>query len=443
MEALRDRDYRHLWHPYTNIDRYERGPWRCITRAEGVYLYDDGGTPKLDGIASWWCVALGHSHPRLLAAIQQQAAQLQHSILGNLAHAPAIELAARLAAIAPGPLNHVYFAADGSSATEAALKIAIQYWTNRGERGRTRFLCLEDGYHGDTLGAMGVGFVPHFHAPYAPVVAEAVRLPVPHAGCACGECASRDACLNRCMQAADQLFAAHAHEAAALIVEPLCQGAAGVRIYPAEYLRHLRQLCDRHNVLLIADEIAVGLGRTGDWFACSSAGVAPDLLCIGKALTGGYLPMSACIATGAIYDTFRDGPNGEDHTFYDGHTFCGNPICAAAALAALDEFEAAGLLARARVIGERLADAFAELATHPAVAHSACLGAIGMVSMADGAEAARAAAHHAWDHGLYIRPLGASLYLWPPLIATDDELAAMRAGFRAALDAVAGVSASL
>lgn len=424
MTAAQQRlDYRHLWHPYTAIDAYEQAPYVSIVRGEGPYLIDAEGKRYLDGIASWWAVNLGHGHPGVVEAIRAQAGELQHCILGNLSHPKAVTLAHRLAEYAPEGLTHCYFAGDGSSAAEAALKIALQYWTNQGIAGRDQFLCLENGYHGDTLGAIGVGFVPRFHAPFAGMVRPGLRVPIP----AAAPPADADTGLHEAIAAADAAFAAHGDSLAGVILEPLCLGAGGIQIYPAAYLAHLRRRCDELGILLIADEIAVGFERTGRRWACDHADVRPDILCLGKALTAGYLPMSAALVTDAVYDAFR-GNGTIDRTFYDGHTFCGNPITAAAAVAALSEYAAPGFAEMARARGERLAAGFAAIAGRPEFTGLQTLGMIARCRVreeAGGAARAREIGAAAMARGLYIRPLGDVLYLWPPLNVSEEALDGM------------------
>jgi len=425
-DALQDLDYRHLWHPYTDINAYEAAPWISFERAEGVYLYDREGRAVMDGIASWWAVALGHSHPKIVAAIREQAGVLQHAILGNQTHPLAVKLAARLAEIAPGDLTRCYFASDGASATEAALKIAIQYWHNQGVRGKNRFVALDEGYHGDTLGAVGVGFVPTFHAPFDGAIVKSFVAPAPHRAANPDDAADRAYAIEA-FTALERIVDTHEAEIAGIILEPLCMGAAGMRIYHPEYLRRVRALCDARGLLLIADEIAVGFGRTGGVFACDVAGIVPDILCLGKALTGGTLPMSATIVTDAIYDTFRNEP-GKDRTFYDGHTYCGNPITSAAALAFLGAFEQKGVMENVAARTPQLAEGMARLARHASVQYHKSLGLIGMIVLtaeSGGAALAKRVARRAFELGLYIRPLGDVLYLWPPLTTTAVELARM------------------
>lgn len=430
MDSIRDRDLRHLWHPYTDATTFAREPYTCIERGEGVYLYEVGGRPLLDGISSWWAVALGHSHPRLVEAMRAQAGILQHCILGGLSHPKAVELAERLAGVAPAGLEHVYFACDGSSATEAALKMAVQYWSNRGVSGRTRFVGLEGGYHGDTLGAIGAGFTSWFQEPFGELVVPAYLADSPHCGC-CGEVENESHCALKAFESMKVLVEEHHASVAAVILEPLCQGAGGIRIYPAEYLRRVRALCDEYDVLLIADEIAVGFGRTGTFWACEQGEVVPDILCVGKALTGGYLPMSAAIASREVYDSFR-GDGVVKRPFWDGHTYCGNPITSAVALAALDVFAELDLPGSCAPLIEQLALGMAAIGEDARIDYYKTLGLIGMVSFSEeagGAALARRVSLKAMDLGLFVRPLGAALYLWPPLTSTGAELGEMIAIF--------------
>jgi adenosylmethionine-8-amino-7-oxononanoate aminotransferase len=438
LARLRAMDARHLWHPYTDIPRHEREGAPVIARAEGIYLYTADGRRLIDGISSWWCVALGHGRPEIVEAIRRQAGILTHSILGGLTHEPAIELAARLAALCPGDLSHVHFASDGASAVECALKIALQYWHNLGRPRRKKFACLESAYHGDTLGAVGVGYIPAFHVPFQGAVIPGLRAKSPYdpltplgrglASCAPGSLASME-----------RLVEKNAEDLAAVIVEPVIQGAAGAWIYPPEYVGWLRALCDRHGLLLIADEIAVGLGRTGRRLACDHAVVAPDILCLGKALTGGTLPLSAAIATGKVYDAFRSIP-GQDRMLYHGHTFCGNPPACAAALAMLDVFERERVIERSEPVARRMAEGLAALCEkyRPVFRQWRAIGMVGVLELdpatGGGAASPQTAAingaaamgeaikREALARGLFLRPLAGSVYLWPPLTTTLEEM---------------------
>lgn len=422
LAQLRQLDNRHCWHPYTDAVTFEQEPYTCIERAEGVYLYTADGRKLYDGIASWWAVSFGHSHPKIVEAMREQAGILQHCILGNLAHPKAVELSHRLAQLAPGDLNYSYFACDGSSATEAALKMAVQYWAYRGKPEKTKFVGLEEGYHGDTLGAIGVGYVSWFHDPYAALVKPSLRAPAPFAPCNSGE-PEEEAASDRAFAAMEQIVRDNQDELAAVIVEPLCQGAAGIHIYPKSYLQKLRALCDECGVLLIADEIAVGFARTGSMFACEEAGIVPDLLCLGKALTAGYLPMSVTIARDEVFDAFRR-PDDKPRVLFDGHTYCGNPITSAVALATLDVMEEANIPESCAPLYAQLAEGMRRIGGLPGVKFQKSLGLIGMCAMEDAA-LARKISLKANELGLFIRPLGESLYLWPPLTSTEAELAAM------------------
>ena len=419
-------DQAHLWHPYTDINAYEKGKGLCFDSAEGSYLYSIDGTPYLDGIASWWATSLGHSHPHIVDAIKEQAGILQHSLLGNLSHPQAIRLAARLADLAPGYLNHCYFAGDGSSATESALKMSIQFWANQGESSKTKFVSLEEGYHGDTLGAVGVGYVPTFHKHFEDAIRKSYVAPTPHRRGNTDDELDKAYALEAFKSMEDIVRENH-REIAGIILEPLCQGAAGIRLYHPEYLRQVRALCDEFDLILIADEIAVGFGRTGEMFACDVAGIVPDILCLGKALTGGYLPMSVAIASDRIYESFRSDAN-TDRTFYDGHTYCGNPITSAAALAALDIFTSEDVVSKAEPAAAFLTQSFTAIAEYPTVEYAKTLGTIAMCAFteeAGGAAFAKEVTQEALNMGLFIRPLGDVLYLWPPLTVSHEELKEM------------------
>lgn len=435
IDEWRRRDIRHVWHPCTPTNAFEQSAFPIMERSEGVYLYSLDGRRYLDGIASWWCVNLGHGHPRLVTAIQRQAARLQHLILGGMSHPPVIELAEKLAEIAPEGLEYTFFAGDGASSVEAALKIALQHWISRGVPGKTRFVGLVEGYHGDTLGAIGVGYVESFHRDYAPVVKQALRACSPH----CLQCPfgkEPATCDIECFSSMEAILRRHHEEVAAVIVEPLCQGAAGVRIYPEEYLRRLRALCTELHILLIADEIAVGFGRTGHMFACQRAGISPDIMTIGKGLTGGYMPMSGAMVTREIYDSFRTAPGGPDRTFYHSHTYGGNPVTSALALEALAVYQEEGVLEHSIPRQRQLDEGFRDLCTLlPGTRHLA-KGMIAVLEVSEecgGADRARRIGGRAMELGLLVRPRGSAVYLWPPLTTTALELEEMLAILRRAI----------
>ena len=406
----------HLWHPYTRASQVATGDLPMLVRGQGVHLFDAEGRAYVDAISSWWCAALGHAHPRIVSAIQDQAARLPHSILGNLSHPPAHELARRLAHLMPSPNRHVLFASDGSSAVEQALKIAVQYQHIIGQGRRTRFACLRDAYHGDTFGAMAVGYQADWHRPFRRLLAGALPLPV-GTGVA--------------FVASEQLLQTQAHRLAAVIVEPLCLCAAGMNMYPAAWLRNLADWCHTHGVLLIADEIATGFGRTGSLFAFEQAGVDPDLVCVGKALSAGHLPISATIARDHLYQVFDDA-----HTLQHGHTFCGNPIAAAAANEALRVYQELDIARLARAGENILREELAPLADHHRVREVRILGMIGAVEVHP--EHGQIPLPHRirlrlQAEGILLRPLGNVLYLLPPLVMEPAELRDLARRFSAAI----------
>ena len=384
-----------------------------IVRGQGPYLFDSDGRKYLDAISSWWCCNLGHGHPDLVAAIRTQVLELQHSILGNMSHPRAAELASALAGLLPNRRRKVLFASDGASAVEAALKIAIQYRHNAGEPGRNRFVSLEGAYHGDTIGAVSVGYQADFHSAFDPLLFRSIRAKAPF----CAKCAlglKPETCNTQCFTDMQRILDRHHKEVTAVIVEPLCQGAAGMRIYAAAYLQRLAELCGQLNILLIVDEIAVGMGRTGRMFAFEHAGIEPDIVCAGKALSGGYLPISATVVTEEIFDTFSDGP--EDHTFYHGHTFAGNPIACASALATLNVYERDNIVAVASRLGTVLAREMRALSDLQGVSGTRTLGMIGAFETECAPELA---ARLRKKHGILLRPLGNTVYLMLPLVVDE------------------------
>jgi len=418
-KKLRETDIKNVWHPYTNTDEFERSDFPVISRAKGSYFYDMNGKKYLDGIASWWCVNLGHSRPEITGAIKKQAGSLQHVILGGLSHEKEALLAEKLVDITPDGLNHCFFCGDGASAVEASLRMALQYWENTGEKKRKKFICLKEGYHGDTLGAVSVGFVEEFHRELKGAVNENYAAESPH--CALCRYGKNPAdCTVECFGSMENMITEHHGETAAVIVEPLCQGSAGMRIYPEEYLRRLRKQCDKYGLILIADEIAVGFGRTGEMFACEKAGISPDIMTLGKGMTAGFLPMSAAVASDRIFDSFRGG-----RTFFYGHTFSGNPITAAAALAAVGLYSRLNIIERIKPLSKLLREGMASTA---GLLDGCFFNALGMIAMMHipekegGAKRAKLAAQKARDMGVFLRPLGPVLYVWPPLTISENEI---------------------
>ncbi len=420
----KQRDQRHVWHPYTRSSSHREG-FPLIVRGEGNELIDMDGRRYLDAIASWWAVNLGHGNPRLVRAITDQAGRLQHSILGNLSHDGAVALAAELVRWFPDPRRHVFFSSDGASAVEAALKIAVSFWSHRGQPERFRLAALQDAYHGDTLGAVSVGYLPDFHQALKPLLFDVFRADSPD----CAHCpAGRRRgcrCRCRCFASMERIFEQHAASLAAVIVEPLCQGAAGMRVYPAEYLRRLGELCRRSGVLLIVDEVAMGFGRTGRMFAFEHAGLDPDIVCLGKGLSGGMLPISATVVKDRIYRHFKDHPR--DHTFYHGHTFGGNPIAAAAALQTLAIYRSDDIVGRAGRLGRTLARRITPLRRTAGVRDVRCLGMLAAVELdalngESGSERAQRVRRMLLEQQILLRPLGPVVYLMPPLTISRREL---------------------
>ena len=402
-----------IFHPYTTFSALNAG-LPNIVRGEGIYLYDDQGNKFVDIVSSWWACALGHGHPKVVKAIQEQAAVLQHSITGSMTHPNVLELAERLANLMPTPDRHSVFASDGCSAVEAALKIAVQYWYNIGRPEKTWMIGMDQGYHGDTLGALSVGFVDDFHEPYKKTVHHPAKLPFP---------VPTDSDPDG-FEPSREVIEKYADKLAAVIVEPLCLGSAGMKIYSAGYLKKLADCCAENDVLLIIDEVAMGFGRTGKRFAFNHADIDPDLVCVGKALTAGYMPLSACIVKDKIYSTFTD--EGEkDCTFYHGNTYAGHPIGCAAALAALDIYEAEGTVERGAEMAAKMKEWMLPMAEMECVDELRFLGMIGVVQLKPEMKSKIVPIKQSLkEQGYLFRPLGTMFYLMPPLVITDDELRA-------------------
>jgi adenosylmethionine-8-amino-7-oxononanoate aminotransferase len=407
-------DRRCLWHPFTQQRGWcEDEPPCVIERGQGTNLYDRDGNGYIDGVSSLWCNVHGHRHPAIDKAIREQLGRVAHSTLLGLSHEPAIELAERLVSVAPTGLSRVFYSDSGSAAVEVALKMAFQYWAQRDRQpddasaARAGFICLQNAYHGDTLGAVSVGGIDLFHSMYRPLLFEAWQA--------------------RAGDAVDleRLLVEHAGRVAAVILEPLVQGAAGILIQPPGYLRAVRELCDEHDVLLICDEVATGFGRTGRMFACEHEDVTPDLLCVGKGLTGGYLPLAATVTTEAVYEGFL-GEFDEFRTFFHGHTFTGNPLACAAGIASLRAFEDEHTLERLAPKIELLARLLEHrVAVLPGVAEVRQRGFMVGIELAEQPASLRMG-HRvtlaARRRGAIIRPLGDVVVLMPALSITEADL---------------------
>src|SRR5690554_2485810 len=432
----RSRDLEVLWHPCTQMREHpDTLPLLPVASGDGAWLVGPDGRRTLDAVSSWWVNLFGHAEPRIAEAIARQARTLEHVILAGCSHMPAVELAERLLAIAPrqagrDPLAKVFYADNGSAGIEVALKMAFQWFGNRGdEPRRTKFVALENGYHGETIGALSVGDIPLYRRVYAPLLIEALFAPSPDAYLA-GDGRDAQAHAEEAADALARLFDEHPGEICALVLEPLVQCAGGMRMHDPAYLRRVRELCDVHGAFLIADEIAVGFGRTGTMFACEQAGVMPDLMCLSKGLTGGFLPLAAVLATQSIYDGFLD--DSRERAFLHSHSYTGNPLACAAALASLDIFESDDVLARNRVTAAKMAEAAAPLASLPHVAEVRQAGMVVAFELTrDGDrntpfDATERIGLHAYrtalDHGVLLRPLGDTLYWMPPYCIDDAQL---------------------
>jgi len=419
-------DRAHVWHPFTQMQVHEADPPVPVIGGEGCDLLLANGERVLDGISSWWTCLHGHGHPRLVSALERQAAKLDHVMFAGFTHEPALELVARLRPKLPPNLTRAFFSDDGSTAVEVALKMAFQAQLQRGEKDRDRFGALRGGYHGDTLGAVGVGELENFMTGlFRPLLLACERLEVPEDPRRelQADPAGWPARLDAAREAMRAFFAAHGERLAAFIAEPLIQCAGGMRMWPPELLQELRAQCDAHGVYLILDEVATGFGRTGTFLACEQAGVAPDLLCLSKGLTGGTLPLSMTWATEELYGHFWGTP-ASGRAFLHGHSYTGNPIACAVACASLALFDDEPVLANAAALNEAMTAAFTALSAHPAVRQARVLGAIGACRLVDPAtgQAHDAEDRFGWrlhrralDRGLLVRPMGDCLYLLPPL----------------------------
>lgn len=424
-----------LWHPCTQMREHpDTLPLVPIARGEGAWLTGMDGRRYLDAVSSWWTTIHGHAEPRIAAAIARQATALEQVILAGFSHRPAVELAERLIAIAPrqsgrAPLAKVFYADNGSAGVEVALKMAFHWFRNAGEPERRRFIALENGYHGETLGALSVGDIPLYRRTYAPLLAECIFAPSPDAYLA-AEGESAEARAHAAADALAELLARHSGEVCALIIEPLLQCAGGMRMHHPAYLARARALCDAHGVFLIADEIATGFGRTGTLFASEAAGIQPDFLCLSKGLTGGFLPLAAVLTTQKVYDGFLD--DSRERAFLHSHSYTGNPLACAAALASLDIFASDAVIARNQSLAAHMAARCRDIAALPQVADARQLGMVCAFELArEGNKATPfapelriglAAYKAALARGVILRPLGDVLYWMPPYCITPDEL---------------------
>jgi adenosylmethionine-8-amino-7-oxononanoate aminotransferase len=424
------RDRAHVWHPCTQMKDHEQVPMVPVRRGSGAWLEDYDGKRYLDAISSWWVNLFGHANPRINAAVAAQLERLEQVILAGFTHEPVIALSEALTALAPAGLTRCFYADNGSAAVEVALKMSFHYWRNSGRSAKHRFITLANSYHGETLGALAVGNVELYKEIYRPLLMDVITVPSPD----CYQRVAGESCeqySRRRFADMEAALAAHAHETCAVIVEPLVQCAAGMRMYDPVYLALLRAACDRHEVHLIADEIAVGFGRTGTLFACEQAAIRPDFMCLSKGLTGGYLPLSAVLTTETVYQAFYD-EYVKLNAFLHSHSFTGNPLACAAALASLAIFREDRTLERNLALAAHLGNRARELEDHPHVAEVRQRGMILAIELA--ADKATRAPYpwqerrgltiyrHALERGVLLRPIGTVVYFMPPYVVTTEEI---------------------
>jgi len=429
-DSWMQRDLAVLWHPCTQMKDHEQLPLIPIRRGDGVWLEDFDGKRYLDAVSSWWVNVFGHANPRINQRIKDQVDQLEHVMLAGFSHQPVVELSERLVALTPAGLERVFYTDNGSTGIEVALKMSFHYWRNSGRERKQRFVTLTNSYHGETVAAMSVGDVALFTDTYKPLLLDTFKVPSPDCYLR-PEGVSWEEHSRQMFTHMEQTLAEHHQNIAAVIVEPLIQGAGGMRMYHPVYLKLLREACDRYEVHLIHDEIAVGFGRTGTMFACEQAGITPDFLCLSKALTGGYLPMAAVLTTDKLYQAFYDDYS-TLRAFLHSHTYTGNPLACAAALATLDIFAEDNVIEANKALAARMASATAHLADHPHVAEVRQTGMALAIEMVQD-KATRAAYpwqerrglkvyEHALQRGALLRPLGSVVYFLPPYCITEEQI---------------------
>ncbi|MCC5810077.1 MAG: adenosylmethionine--8-amino-7-oxononanoate transaminase [Ectothiorhodospiraceae bacterium] len=429
-DDLNQRDLSVLWHPCTQMKDHEWLPLVPIKRGHGVWLYDFDGNRYIDAISSWWVNLFGHANPRINQALKQQLDELEHVILAGFSHKPVVELSERLVEITPEPLRRCFYADNGSSAVEVALKMSYHYWKNQGKPHKRHFITLSQSYHGETLGTLGVGDVALYKETYRPLLMEAITVPSP-------DCFNRESgesweeYSRRQFQHMESALERHHADTAAVIVEPLVQCAAGMRMYHPVYLELLREACDRYGVHLIADEIAVGFGRTGTMFACEQAQIAPDFLCLSKGITAGYLPLAAVLTSEEVYQAFYDDYD-TLRAFLHSHSYTGNPLACRAALATLDIFKQDQIISRNRQTADAMAKAVEHLADHPHVGEIRQTGMILAMEMVKD-KATREpypwqerrglrVYQHALTREALLRPLGNVVYFMPPYVISEEQV---------------------
>ncbi|WP_078382047.1 adenosylmethionine--8-amino-7-oxononanoate transaminase [Sutcliffiella halmapala] len=431
ISNLQRRDLNHVWHPCSQMKDYEDFPPIVIKSGKGIYLYDENGKQYLDAVSSWWVNLFGHANERISTALANQAFQLEHVIFANFTHEPAVLLAEKLAKITPDGLTKVFFADNGSSAIEVALKMSFQYHMQKNKPNKKRFLALTDAYHGETLGALSVGGVDLYNEVYQPLLLDTIRAQGPD----CYRCPyneSPDSCRTPCISSVEEKLKVHQAELAAIIIEPLIQAAAGMKMYPPTYLKKLKELCLRYDVHLIADEVAVGFGRTGTMFACEQADITPDFMCLAKGLTGGYLPLSAVLTTEDVYDAFYDDYESMK-AFLHSHSYTGNPLACRVALEVLQIFEDDNYLDEIQEKGAYMNELASKVFNHqPYLGEYRQTGMVGAIELVKDKVTKESFPSEerigykiyqiALEKGLLLRPLGNVLYFMPPYVITKEEI---------------------
>jgi adenosylmethionine-8-amino-7-oxononanoate aminotransferase len=446
--TLQDFDRRYVWHPFTQMREWESDIPIVIERGEGSYLIDTDGNRYLDGVASIWTNVHGHCRKEINAAVKAQVDKLEHSTLLGLANDKSAVLAKMLVDIAPPGLCKVFYSDNGSTAVEIAVKMAFQYQQHRGGgcAAKTKFISFRNAYHGDTIGAVSVGGIDLFHAVFRPLLFPTIQAPSPYCyRCELGGSGDGKSCARLCLQELERLMADHAKEVAGLVIEPVVQAAGGMVVQPEGFVRKVRELCTRYDILMIADEVAVGFGRTGSMFACGNEGVTPDIMALSKGLTAGYLPLAATMTTQKIYDAFL-GDYSELKTFFHGHTFTGNPIACAAALAGLELFETDRLLEK---LPEKIEYLGRRLQSLSILNHVGDIRQAGMIGGIELVRDEQTREPFPWEerigvrvclearkHGLFLRPLGNVIVVFPPLSISMDDLRILMDGIEASISTI-------
>jgi len=445
-ELLKEWDKKYVWHPFTQMAEYVKYEPIVIERGEGCWLIDVEGRRYLDAVGSIWCNVHGHNVKELNEAIVEQLGKIAHSTLLGLANVPSILLAKKVVEIAPGDLNHVFYTDDGSTAMEAALKMAYQYWQLKGKPKKTKFVKLQDAYHGDTIGSVSIGGIELFHSMFRELMFETFKVPAPHPYRFDG---TPQECRDYSLRVLQELLEEHHDEVAAVVMEPLVQAAAGMITHPEGFLRGVRELCDRYGVLLILDEVATGFGKTGELFACQHEGVVPDIMAISKGLTAGYMPLAITLATDEVYQAFWGGDYGSGKTFFHGHTFTGNQLGCAVALKNIELFEKKGwpqnLKPKIEYLHEKLKEELSDLKHVGDIRGRGFMLGVELVKDKKSKEGfswkddvGRRVSRRIVEKGVFTRPLGPVLVIMPPLAISEEEIDFMVKAYRDAIVEVLG-----